>query len=88
MEESSFGSGGVLVSSFADVLQSQKQKEFHVCFDNFFTNVKLESALKKSIKATSTIRERKTEKCQLVASNDMKNYQEDRLITRLILKIE
>ena len=66
-------SGGDLVSSFADVLQSQEQKEFHLCFDNFFTSVKLVSALKEnSIKATATIGECRTEKCPLVESNDMK----------------
>ena len=70
---SSFGIGGDLVSSFTDVLQSQEQKEFHSCFDNFFTSVKLVSALKKkSIKATAIIRKCRTEKCPLVASNDMK----------------
>ena len=73
MEESSLGLGGDLVFSFADVLQSQEQKEFHLCFDNFFTSVKLVLALKeKFIKARTTLRECRTEKCPLVASNDMK----------------
>ena len=73
VEESSFGFGGNLVSSFTDGLQSQEQKDFYLCFYNFFTCVKLVSALKeKSIKATATIRECSTEKCPLVASNDMK----------------
>ena len=47
-ERNSFGLGGDLVYSFADVLQSHIQKEFHLCFDNFFTSVKLVSALKKN----------------------------------------
>ena len=73
VEESGFGLGGDLVSSFTDVFQSQEQKEFHLCFDNFFTSVKLVSALKeKSIKATDTKRECRTEKCPLIANNDMK----------------
>ena len=46
-KRSSFGLGGDLVYSFADVLPSHIQKEFHLCFDNFFTSVKLLSALKK-----------------------------------------
>ena len=73
VEGSSLGFGGDLVSFFADVLHSQEQKEFHLCFDNFFTSLKLVWALKeKSIKATATIRDCQTEKCPLVASIDMK----------------
>ena len=73
VEESSFGLGRDLVSSFADVLQSQEQEEFHLCFDNFFTILKLVSALKeKFIKAKATICECRTEKCPWVASNNMK----------------
>ena len=74
---------------FLDVLQNQEQKEYRLCYDNFFTSVKLVPALKeKSIKATATIRESKTKECPLVRSNNMKSNQEDRLITRLILKME
>ena len=69
-----------VVSAFEEILflplrvfSRVKNKRIFICFDNFFTSVKLMSALKRnSIKATATICKCRTEKCPLVASNDMK----------------
>ncbi|XP_029800778.1 piggyBac transposable element-derived protein 1 [Suricata suricatta] len=67
------GLGGNLVMHFADVLLERGQYPYHLCFDSFFTSVKLVSALKKKgVRATGTIRENRTEKCPLMNTEDMK----------------
>ncbi|XP_047652787.1 piggyBac transposable element-derived protein 1 isoform X1 [Phacochoerus africanus] len=67
------GLGGNLVMNFADVLLERGQYPYHLCFDSFFTSVKLMSALKKKgVRATGTIRENRTEKCPLMNAEHMK----------------
>ncbi|XP_062040745.1 piggyBac transposable element-derived protein 1 isoform X3 [Lepus europaeus] len=67
------GLGGNLVMNFADVLLERGQYPYHLCFDSFFTSVKLVSALKKKgVKATGTIRENRTEKCPLMNTEHMR----------------
>ncbi|XP_007954699.1 piggyBac transposable element-derived protein 1 [Orycteropus afer afer] len=67
------GLGGNLVMNFADILLERGQYPYHLCFDGFFTSVKLVSALKKKgLKATGTIRENRTEKCPLMNAEHMK----------------
>ncbi|XP_035584278.1 piggyBac transposable element-derived protein 1 isoform X1 [Zalophus californianus] len=67
------GLGGNLVMHFADVLLERGQYPYHLCFDSFFTSVKLVSALKKKgVKATGTIRENRTEKCPLMSTEHMR----------------
>ncbi|XP_049510657.1 piggyBac transposable element-derived protein 1 isoform X1 [Panthera uncia] len=67
------GLGGNLVMHFADVLLERGQYPYHLCFDSFFTSVKLVSALKKKgVRATGTIRENRTEKCPLMNVEHMK----------------
>ncbi|XP_046495332.1 piggyBac transposable element-derived protein 1 isoform X1 [Equus quagga] len=67
------GLGGNLVMNFADVLLERGQYPYHLCFDSFFTSVKLVSALKKKgVRATGTIRENRTEKCPLMNTEHMK----------------
>ncbi|KAM6176974.1 piggyBac transposable element-derived protein 1 [Erethizon dorsatum] len=46
-EDLDLGLGGNLVMNFADVLLEKGQHPYHLCFDSFFTSVKLMSALKK-----------------------------------------
>ncbi|XP_035966910.2 piggyBac transposable element-derived protein 1 isoform X3 [Halichoerus grypus] len=67
------GLGGNLVMHFADVLLERGQYPYHLCFDSFFTSVKLVSALKKKgVRATGTIRENRTEKCPLMNAEHMR----------------
>ncbi|XP_054421031.1 piggyBac transposable element-derived protein 1 [Pteronotus mesoamericanus] len=67
------GLGGNLVMHFADVLLERGQHPYHLCFDGFFTSVKLVSALKKKgVRATGTIRENRMEKCPLMNAEHMK----------------
>ncbi|XP_023567857.1 piggyBac transposable element-derived protein 1 [Octodon degus] len=67
------GLGGNLVMTFADVLLEKGQYPYHLCFDSFFTSVKLMSALKKKgLRATGSIRENRTEKCPLLSAEQMK----------------
>ncbi|XP_077742021.1 piggyBac transposable element-derived protein 1 isoform X1 [Canis aureus] len=67
------GLGGNLVMHFADVLLERGQYPYHLCFDSFFTSVKLVSALKKKgVRATGTIRENRTEKCPLMNVEHMR----------------
>ncbi|XP_048204191.1 piggyBac transposable element-derived protein 1 isoform X2 [Perognathus longimembris pacificus] len=67
------GLGGNLVMNFADVLLERGQYPYHLCFDSFFTSVKLMSALKrKGVRATGSIRENRTEKCPLMNADNMK----------------
>ncbi|KAF7480702.1 Hypothetical predicted protein [Marmota monax] len=67
------GLGGNLVMNFADVLLERGQYPYHLCFDSFFTSVKLVSALKKKgVRATGSIRENRTEKCPLMNVEHMK----------------
>ena len=55
-KENYYGLGGNLVIIFANVLQGCKRKAYHICFDNFFTNVKVVAVLKdRNIKAMGTI---------------------------------
>ncbi|XP_008581641.1 PREDICTED: piggyBac transposable element-derived protein 1-like [Galeopterus variegatus] len=66
------GLGGNLVMNFADVLLERGQYPYHLCFDSFFTSVKLMSALKKKgVRATGTICENRTEKCPLMNAEHM-----------------
>ncbi|XP_073666588.1 piggyBac transposable element-derived protein 1 isoform X2 [Tursiops truncatus] len=70
------GLGGNLVMNFADVLLERGHYPYHLCFDSFFTSVKLMSALKKKgVRATGTIRENRTEKCPLMSAEHMKKMQ-------------
>ncbi|XP_009239800.3 piggyBac transposable element-derived protein 1 isoform X1 [Pongo abelii] len=72
-EDPDLGLGGNLVMNFADVLLERGQYPYHLCFDSFFTSVKLLSALKKKgVRATGTIRENRTEKCPLMNVEHMK----------------
>ncbi|XP_034841708.1 piggyBac transposable element-derived protein 1 [Mirounga leonina] len=67
------GLGGNLVMHFADVLLERGQYPYHLCFDSFFTSVKLVSALKKKgVRATGTIRENRTDKCPLMNAEHMR----------------
>ncbi|KAM9005544.1 piggyBac transposable element-derived protein 1 [Sarcophilus harrisii] len=67
------GLGGKLVMNFADVLLERGQHPYHICFDNFFTSIKLISALKKKgVKATGAIRDNRTEKCPFMNAENMK----------------
>lgn len=67
------GLGGNLVMNFADVLLEKGQYPYHLCFDSFFTSVKLMSALKKKgVRATGSIRENRTEKCPIMNAEHMK----------------
>ncbi|KAM4835547.1 piggyBac transposable element-derived protein 1 [Thomomys bottae] len=67
------GLGGNLVMNFADVLLEKGQYPYHLCFDSFFTSVKLMSALKKKgVRATGSIRENRTEKWPLMNAEQMK----------------
>ncbi|XP_047591131.1 piggyBac transposable element-derived protein 1 isoform X1 [Lutra lutra] len=67
------GLGGNLVLHFADVLLERGQYPYHLCFDSFFTSIKLVSALKKKgLRATGTIRENRTEKCPLMNAEHMR----------------
>ncbi|XP_025842289.1 piggyBac transposable element-derived protein 1 isoform X1 [Vulpes vulpes] len=67
------GLGGNLVMHFADVLLERGQYPYHLCFDSFFTSIKLVSALKKKgVRATGTIRENRTEKCPLMNVEHMR----------------
>ncbi|XP_010634590.1 piggyBac transposable element-derived protein 1 isoform X2 [Fukomys damarensis] len=67
------GLGGNLVMNFADVLLEKGQYPYHLCFDSFFTSVKLMSALKKKgVRATGSIRENRTEKCPIMNVEHMK----------------
>ncbi|KAK2506285.1 hypothetical protein MC885_003428 [Smutsia gigantea] len=67
------GLGENLVMNFANVLLERGQYPYHLCFDSFFTSVKLVSALKKKgVRATGTIRENRTEKCPLMNAEHMK----------------
>ncbi|XP_057555950.1 piggyBac transposable element-derived protein 1 isoform X2 [Hippopotamus amphibius kiboko] len=70
------GLGGNLVMNFADVLLERGQYPYHLCFDSFFTSIKLMSALKKKgVRATGTIHENRTEKCPLMSAEHMKKMQ-------------
>ncbi|XP_069349322.1 piggyBac transposable element-derived protein 1 isoform X1 [Eulemur rufifrons] len=72
-EDLGLGLGGNLVMNFADVLLERGQYPYHLCFDSFFTSVKLVSALKKKgVRATGMIRENRTEKCPLMNAEHMK----------------
>ncbi|XP_037590807.1 piggyBac transposable element-derived protein 1 isoform X6 [Cebus imitator] len=72
-EDPDLGLGGNLVMNFADVLLERGQYPYHLCFDSFFTSVKLLSALKKKgVRATGTILENRTEKCPLMNVEHMK----------------
>ncbi|XP_072801569.1 piggyBac transposable element-derived protein 1 [Vicugna pacos] len=72
-EDLDLGVGGNLVMKFADVLLERGHYPYHLCFDSFFTSVKLVSALKKKgVRATGTIRENRTEKCPLMNAEHMK----------------
>ncbi|XP_049742103.1 piggyBac transposable element-derived protein 1 isoform X1 [Elephas maximus indicus] len=67
------GLGGNLVMNFADVLLERGQYPYHLCFDSYFTSVKLMSALKKKgLRATGAIRESRAEKCPLMNAEHMK----------------
>ncbi|XP_058522939.1 piggyBac transposable element-derived protein 1 isoform X2 [Ochotona princeps] len=67
------GLGGNLVMNFADVLLEKGQHPYHLCFDSFFTSVRLMSALKKKgVKATGAIYENRTEKCPLMKTEHMR----------------
>ncbi|XP_006902704.1 PREDICTED: piggyBac transposable element-derived protein 1 [Elephantulus edwardii] len=67
------GVGGNLVMSFADALLGKGQYPYHLCFDSFYTSVKLVSALKKrGLRATGAIRENKIEKNPLMNAEHMK----------------
>ncbi|XP_012590099.1 PREDICTED: piggyBac transposable element-derived protein 1 [Condylura cristata] len=67
------GLGGNLVLNFADVLLERGHYPYHLCFDGFFTSVKLMSTLKKKgVKATGIIQENRTEKCPLMDAEQMK----------------
>lgn len=62
-KELDLGLGGNLIMSFADVLLEKGHYPYHLCFESFFTSVKLMSALKKKgVKATGSIRENRMEK--------------------------
>ncbi|KAG8505925.1 PiggyBac transposable element-derived protein 1, partial [Galemys pyrenaicus] len=70
------GLGGNLVMNFADILLERGQHSYHLCFDSFFTSVKLVSALKKKgLKATGIIQEDRTEKCPLMDAEQMKEME-------------
>ncbi|XP_021571044.1 piggyBac transposable element-derived protein 1 [Carlito syrichta] len=72
-EDLDLGLGGSLVMNFADILLERGQYPYHLCFDSFFTSVKLVSALKKKgVRATGTIHENRTEKCPLMNAEHMK----------------
>ncbi|XP_005399025.1 PREDICTED: piggyBac transposable element-derived protein 1 isoform X2 [Chinchilla lanigera] len=72
-EDLDLGLGGNLVMNFADVLLEKGQYPYHLCFDSFFTSVKLMSALKKKgVRATGSIRENRTGKCPLMNAEHMK----------------
>ncbi|XP_012519797.1 PREDICTED: piggyBac transposable element-derived protein 1 [Propithecus coquereli] len=72
-EDLGLGLGENLVMNFADVLLERGQYPYHLCFDSFFTSVKLVSALKKKgVRATGMIRENRTEKCPLMNGEHMK----------------
>ncbi|KAI5136413.1 Piggybac Transposable Element-Derived Protein 1 [Manis pentadactyla] len=67
------GLGGNLVMNFANILLERGQYPYHLCFDSFFTSVKLVAALKKKgVRATGTIHENRTEKCPLMNAEHMK----------------
>ncbi|XP_075388696.1 piggyBac transposable element-derived protein 1 isoform X1 [Tenrec ecaudatus] len=67
------GLGGNLVMTFADVLLERGPYPYHLCFDSFFTSIKLISALKKKgLRATGAIRENRTEQCPLMSTGHMK----------------
>ncbi|XP_078224191.1 piggyBac transposable element-derived protein 1 isoform X4 [Callithrix jacchus] len=75
-EDPDLGLGGNLVMNFADVLLERGQYPYHLCFDSFFTSVKLLSALKKKgVRATGTILENRTEKCPLMNVEHMKKME-------------
>ncbi|XP_055452909.1 piggyBac transposable element-derived protein 1 isoform X2 [Psammomys obesus] len=72
-KELDLGLGGNLIMSFANVLLEKGHYPYHLCFDNFFTSIKLMSALKKKgVKATGSIRENRMEKCPLMNVEHMK----------------
>lgn len=72
-KELDLGLGGNLIMSFADVLLEKGHYPYHLCFESFFTSVKLMSALKKKgVKATGSIRENRMEKCPLMNVEHMK----------------
>ncbi|KAL6092233.1 hypothetical protein STEG23_026761 [Scotinomys teguina] len=72
-KELNLGLGGNLIMNFADVLLQKGHYPYHLCFDSFFTSVKLMAALKKKgMKATGSIRENRTEKCPLMNIEHMK----------------
>ena len=73
LQDNGLGLGGNLVSHFADVLSGGGRKFLHLCYDNLFNSVKLATMLKdKSVKATGTIRENRTEKCPLTSNDALK----------------
>ncbi|XP_004474245.2 piggyBac transposable element-derived protein 1 [Dasypus novemcinctus] len=75
-ENLDLGLGGNLVMNFADVLLEKGQYPYHLCFDSFFTSVKLVSALKKKgVRATGAIRENRSEKCPLMPAEHMRKMQ-------------
>ncbi|XP_037374949.1 piggyBac transposable element-derived protein 1-like [Talpa occidentalis] len=75
-QDPELGLGGHLVMNFADVLLERGQYSYHLCFDSFFTSVKLVSILKKKgVKATGIIQENRTEKCPLMDAEQMKNME-------------
>lgn len=81
-KELDLGLGGNLILSFADVLLQKGHYPYHLCFDGFFTSVKLMSALKKKgIKATGSIRENRTKKCPLMNVEHMKKMNRGILIS-------
>ena len=56
------GIGGNLVVKFGKALQKKKLLPYHLVFDNFFTSVRLLSALKDmGLKGTGTVRENRTD---------------------------
>lgn len=72
-EELDLGLGGNLIMSFAADLLQKGHYPYPLCFDGFFTSVKLMSALKKKgVKATGSIHENRTEKCPLMNVEHMK----------------
>ena len=61
LQDNGLGLGGNLVSHFADGLSGCDRKFFHLCYDNFFSSVKLVTTRKeKLVKTTGTIRENRT----------------------------
>ena len=67
------GIGGNLVVKFGKALQKKKLLSYHLVFDNFFTSVRLLSALKDmGLKGTGTVRENRTDKCPLIDVKEMK----------------